>query len=73
MLDAAAHPDSTQSASERWSAHEVEQTLFIARNSTPQQRVEWLDAMLEAMKPHLERKDIPLDGDLDPAPPRLPL
>ena len=65
MPDSMPLPDCALSPSERWAAHEREQTLFIARNTTPQQRVDWLDEMLRVMGPYLKRKDCPLEETLD--------
>jgi hypothetical protein len=36
-----------------WDAHKRDQIIFIARNTTPAQRMKWLEDMLELLKPQL--------------------
>jgi len=36
-----------------WDAHKMEQILFQARSTTPQQRMEWLEEMLELFQEQL--------------------
>lgn len=36
-----------------WDAHKRDQIVFIARNTTPAQRMKWLEDMLELLRPQL--------------------
>jgi hypothetical protein len=36
-----------------WEEHKADQIVFIARNSTPLQRIRWLESMLELLRPQL--------------------
>jgi hypothetical protein len=53
-------PQRAWPAENPWELHRREQTLFIAKNTTPAQRLEWLEQMLILLAPYLPKKG-PLD------------
>jgi hypothetical protein len=46
-----------------WERAEQEQILFIARSTTPAQRMRWLEETLELFRDYLPRRDGPLPDD----------
>lgn len=41
-----------------WDEHRRQQIIFIAKNTTPLQRLEWVEEMLELFKDQMPRRDI---------------
>ena len=59
----AASPEQEDGIGAALTEAEREQAIFIATNTTPMQRLQWLEEMLDLLRDYLPRKDILTDEE----------